>query len=378
MQFKSIVKVALEPQETEAECPLSPDAGYDFCSPDILYKAAPYLFAVVLEYSLIATTSFLIFVQEVCQPHHHIDFIRSMQHFVKVELNAPDMQSLIAEEGPKQNVPPRVAFGRSHVGTFLGLLVFGAAIFSIVMFYYHDSAEKNFIYLVTDLIIHSLMFIATVYTLIVTGKLAYIEKPASVDDLLLLVSMCGSFFYEASLIMAVSHHIAWNGGSTTELSLMLSGALIAGLQSVIQVVLIFSGLRRVSLSAKHLKMMPGRWCVAFLVVTNVTLWVTRTTQVKGLNLSAITKDVYGELTWLMIINISLPLLLFYRFHASVCLADVWITTYKPIPSSKFNKRINKNRPELDVRMENEQESITEDSVKAMDAVNEVFEDGLHF
>jgi hypothetical protein len=39
---------------------------------------------------------------------------------------------------------------------------------------------------------------------------------------------------------------------------------------------------------------------------------------------------YGSIVWLLLVNINLPLLLFYRFHSSVCFADIWHVAYVPL------------------------------------------------
>ena len=72
--------------------------------------------------------------------------------------------------------------------------------------------------------------------------------------------------------------------------------------------------------------MPGRGFITFLVIGNVTVWILRTALVKALTSTAET-EYYGALTWLLLLNINLPLSLFFRFHSSVCLADIWYTAY---------------------------------------------------
>jgi hypothetical protein len=44
-------------------------------------------------------------------------------------------------------------------------------------------------------------------------------------------------------------------------------------------------------------------------------------------ISLLQVEYYGQITWLLLLNINLPLLLFYRFHSSVCLADAWHSAY---------------------------------------------------
>lgn len=90
--------------------------------------------------------------------------------------------------------------------------------------------------------------------------------------------------------------------------------------------LTLSGLRRYPSERSHLVDMPGRGSLTFLIIGNVTVWIVRTALVKELS-SSTQIDYYGTLTWLLLLNLNLPLLLFFRFHSSVCLADVWHTAY---------------------------------------------------
>lgn len=72
--------------------------------------------------------------------------------------------------------------------------------------------------------------------------------------------------------------------------------------------------------------MPGRGVITFLIVANVTVWICRTALVKALSAETMIK-YYTTLPWLLLANINLPLLLFYRFHSSFCLADIWHSAY---------------------------------------------------
>jgi len=92
------------------------------------------------------------------------------------------------------------------------------------------------------------------------------------------------------------------------------------------VLLTVSGLRRYPLSQLHLSAMPGRGLITFLIVANVTVWICRTALVKAISLDTMI-DYYTTLPWLLVANINLPLLLFYRFHSSFCLADIWHSAY---------------------------------------------------
>ena len=85
-------------------------------------------------------------------------------------------------------------------------------------------------------------------------------------------------------------------------------------------------MRRYPSEVRHVVDMPGRGFITFLVIGNVTVWILRTALAKAFTSTAET-EYYGTLTWLLILNINLPLSLFFRFHSSVCLADIWHTAY---------------------------------------------------
>ena len=40
-------------------------------------------------------------------------------------------------------------------------------------------------------------------------------------------------------------------------------------------------------------------------------------------------EFYGELLWTFLSHSTMPLIIFYRFHSSVALVDIWSSAYKP-------------------------------------------------
>lgn len=39
-------------------------------------------------------------------------------------------------------------------------------------------------------------------------------------------------------------------------------------------------------------------------------------------------EFFGEWSWTIITHVSMPLAIFYRFHSTICLFEIWKTTYK--------------------------------------------------
>jgi Otopetrin len=110
-----------------------------------------------------------------------------------------------------------------------------------------------------------------------------------------------------------------------------TGSIISCILRSLQVLLVLSGMRCYPSKRSHLVDMPGRGVITFLIIGNVSLWILRTGLAREMSPS-VQARYYGTLAWLLLLNINLPLSLFFRFHSSVCLADIWHTAYtSPVP-----------------------------------------------
>lgn len=98
---------------------------------------------------------------------------------------------------------------------------------------------------------------------------------------------------------------------------------------LVQTPLIIDGLRRCSNSRELRQQKPGRELITFLIVCNVALWITQTFEIKSHGLQDHRYDFYGNVLWTILGHMTLPLMMFYRFHSSVCLVDIWKSAYEP-------------------------------------------------
>jgi len=98
---------------------------------------------------------------------------------------------------------------------------------------------------------------------------------------------------------------------------------------MIQTPWLIDALRRCSNSQELRKKKPGRELVTFLTIANVTLWVYYTFSVKNVDVQDERYKFYGDVLWSILNHLSLPLIMFYRFHSSVCLVDIWRHSYEP-------------------------------------------------
>lgn len=102
--------------------------------------------------------------------------------------------------------------------------------------------------------------------------------------------------------------------------------------------------RRICATRAQQAAKPGRQIITFLLFANITLWVLDTFMSNRDITQAVQTEFYGLLAWGIISRISLPLLIFYRFHSCVVLVEIWKNTYRtkeplwnngPVSSHRF-------------------------------------------
>lgn len=152
----------------------------------------------------------------------------------------------------------------------------------------------------------------------------------NVDDVLLLISLIGALVLESLLAYSNVIYLKERDDGDMYAILATVTAIISIAQSLFQSVSILLGLRVKCIQREDREKKPGRGAVTFLLLGNVAVWATRSFTAKSLNLRRV-DDIIGGVTWTIIVNITLPLLLFFRFHCSVCYAEIWHHVYRHHP-----------------------------------------------
>jgi len=295
----------------------------------LLEFVSHYIFPFVLEYSLIAIGTFVCIVHTgFGRVKSKSDMARGFENLMKVfSLQLPEQKA--DSKFPKYDHSEDRSLAKSHVGVFLGIILLSLCIITIVFFYIYSSptTAKTF-FLAADIILESSLLNACVLAFWLMQDLAYVNKPITTDDILLLLAMVGSVFYEISVVIPSLDIIATKSYPLYE-PLRLASAVLAAIESLVQSMFILSALRRYPSKLSHLTDMPGRGTLAFIVIANISIWILRTIIPKSIEMDTPT-NYYGSVAWLLIMNINYPLLLFFRFHSSVCCADAWHVAYKPL------------------------------------------------
>ncbi len=68
--------------------------------------------------------------------------------------------------------------------------------------------------------------------------------------------------------------------------------------------------------------------MTFLLICNLTMWVVYTFEVQKVEDSPVQQEFFGFFAWTLIQRATLPLCIFFRFHSTVILADIWKNSYK--------------------------------------------------
>lgn len=98
-------------------------------------------------------------------------------------------------------------------------------------------------------------------------------------------------------------------------------------QVVLQGMFIAESRKRACTSPLQMRTKPGRQIVTFLVFANITFCVLDIFMAHNLFTHQLHFNSYGFLASGLIFRVSIPLMIFYRFHSAVVLSDIWKNAY---------------------------------------------------
>ncbi|XP_056639101.1 proton channel OtopLc-like [Diorhabda sublineata] len=215
----------------------------------------------------------------------------------------------------------------SNKGLFGGFAILLLTIISCILFFsfIYASTENSenglMVNRITAIIILSTMLIASLVAYKQITKLDLNSVHHNLLDDILLFICIPAFFLNGifTIIPAIVNINVW----------MLVSIPLEIVQVLVQTVFMLDGVRRSS-NTKRLRMIkPGRELVTFLIIANVSLWLFSTFEVKAHGLEDHRYDYFGKELWTILGHMCLPLMMFYRFHSSVCLCDIWKFAYEP-------------------------------------------------
>ncbi|CAD7091347.1 unnamed protein product [Hermetia illucens] len=282
----------------------------------LVQDASPFLFPCTIEYSLICA---------------------AILYVMWRSISRPASQTLVRHDSglsPCKRSPHHysVDCARAHKGLFIGILILVLTIISLILFFVLISRPEFVSLAVTEVTICELTIYATatIATLVGMVQVRHLQYDAArsfqLDDILLVGAQTGSFLY--STFTVIGGHFTLRKDTV----LVLVTALASIVQTACQTMFILDASRRQAVSPEHIRKKPGREIVTFMLVANLAMWAISTLEKSRAESHPIQLNFYGLWAWTIITHVSMPLAIFYRFHSTVCLCEIWKRAYKLKPA----------------------------------------------
>ncbi|XP_014679228.1 PREDICTED: otopetrin-1-like [Priapulus caudatus] len=275
----------------------------------VAVTAEKFLFPCLIEYSLVAAAIMFVMWQNIGQGD---PAIRSGGD---------------ADAGAGGRAHFRVDCNGAILGLFFGILVFACSLTELILFFHinEDSPGQQELVIFESFLIglHVIAIIVTAVAIYRLRSLPFREHvEEELDTMLLFIAQFGVFLYAICSIIATNLTLS-NAAET----LLLVFNIARVLQTCLQTMLIIDGTRRYSAHAHGER--PGKQLITFLIAANLSLYILNTFEMLKVTANPVQRNFYGTMACTILTHICTPLAIFYRFHSTVCLAEIWKNAYTP-------------------------------------------------
>ncbi|KAL5237253.1 hypothetical protein ACI65C_004663 [Semiaphis heraclei] len=289
----------------------------------LVQNASPFLFPCTIEYSLICAAILYVMWKNISRVHADVyrqrkaercENLAQITHYRK----SPHYYS--------------VDCAQAHKGLFVGILFLVLTIISLILFFVLISRPELITFAVMEvnvceLSLYGMTTLATIVGMMQVRQLKFDGlRNLELDNILLVGAQTGTFIYSTFTI--ISGHFTEENNTI----LVLITASASLVQTFCQTVFILDASRRSCVTPDQIRKKPGREIVTFLLVSNLAMWAINTLEKSRADSHPIQLHFYGLWAWTIITHVSMPLAIFYRFHSTVCLCEIWKRSYKIKPS----------------------------------------------
>ncbi|KAL6739251.1 hypothetical protein Aduo_012727 [Ancylostoma duodenale] len=142
------------------------------------------------------------------------------------------------------------------------------------------------------------------------------------DQILLWVGLVGELIYSVAGLVGLTGDRPWQ-----PLAFILFFVHIVRLIQVgTQTFLIYLA-AKVKVGSSCKEKQPGKQAITFLLAANLSIFLMNLFESEKPGISESIIDFYGKRSWVFLVRSFSPLTIFYRFHSSVCLAEIWKNVY---------------------------------------------------
>ncbi|XP_063861202.1 proton channel OtopLc-like isoform X2 [Scylla paramamosain] len=282
---------------------------------ELVDKASPFLFPCTIEYSLLCAGVLYVVWNNINKPEVTRD-------------GDSDISTYLA-----RRVRHHYSVDCAHAnrGLFMGILILVLTIISLILFFVliNNEAYKSLAIMEANIIELSVYGVATVTVVVGMIQMRELEfvpdGDIELDNILLLIAQTGVYIYTSFTI--IGGHFTMSDARAVMVLPLLS-AIITLTQTTLQTIFILDATRRCCYNSEQLERKPGREMVTFLLVCNLAMWAINTFETSRADAHPTQLNFYGIWAWTIISHISMPLAIFYRFHVTVCLCEIWKRSYK--------------------------------------------------
>ncbi|RWS08121.1 Otopetrin-2-like protein [Dinothrombium tinctorium] len=225
----------------------------------------------------------------------------------------------------------QVDCAKAHKGLFCGIFMLVVSIISLILFFVLIK-KRNYRHLgviqahVVQLAVYTISAIACILAICQVRELKYNRNHnIELDNILLIVAQTGLYIFNMFSVIGAFFFLNKQPESS---KLLLTNAIACLVQATLQSVFILDASRRYAATTSQFRRKPGRECVTFLLVCNFAMWAINTLETRKADSNPVQIKFYGFWAWTIITHVTAPLTIFFRFHSTVCLCDIWKRTYK--------------------------------------------------
>ncbi|KAH8415340.1 hypothetical protein KR222_004810 [Zaprionus bogoriensis] len=286
----------------------------------LVQQLSPFLFPCTIEYSLICAV--ILF-----------EMWKTVKSIPDIDKTRKNSVKPVAQK-PAHHFS--VDCSQSHKGLFFGILIIVMTIISMIMYFVlYTQAGYEIIATQEVTLWETFMYFmcasAVVTGMILMRDLRYIKDTSDehhsmdLDNLLLVVAQTGVYLYGMFSILG-SYFAKWD--TVPDRVEGIIAEVFGVVQTSLQTMFILHASHRRCKGSKQVRRKPGREIITFLLVANIAIWFVNCL-IKGRAVFRETHlEFFGVWGWTIITHISMPLAIFYRFHSTICLFEVWKITYK--------------------------------------------------
>ena len=221
---------------------------------------------------------------------------------------------------------------KANSGLFFGLIIFGLVTLGACVFVYFRTtsaapkAINGLIHVSCQIVTNVLGMIFLIPAFVATSKLKHVQhEMGSIDKDVLLLTLLGYYLLLSFIALASFSKLHCCEGGAIMLASM---CVVEIVEITLQTAFILDAFSRRIETDDQNSDKPGRSWITFLILCNLGMWVINTFELRDAYDYSICKNYFGFAPWVIILNLTLPVSVYFRFHSTICLTQIWADTYK--------------------------------------------------